>query len=252
MAYCSQCYNIFDITRRIDNKLQDDDTIKVQEDDNTKLEYDVDTVSTDTISTETVSTETVNTEKENEHTGGYDKSKSSKDSPELKTISNILELLKNKEYVDDNIIKKIKLKELVKDQAYKKLPSSVKNYIYNYINDINLEKKKSIGDTSDISDRNKAYYICNSCGYYELIKKKTLIMSIISNENENEHYENIHDSHIDLLNSNTLPRTRNYICINKSCNTQKNKNLKEAVFTRITNTPNVRYICVECKTSWVN
>jgi aspartate carbamoyltransferase regulatory subunit len=59
-----------------------------------------------------------------------------------------------------------------------------------------------------------------------------------------ETYSNLTDDPI-------LPRTIRYICKNPKCDTHSNSSKKEAVFFRINNTYKIRYVCVECKTSWI-
>ena len=64
------------------------------------------------------------------------------------------------------------------------------------------------------------------------------------------------DNNIDLkILDPTLPRTKDYICVNEECPTNVSKSkeilsLKEAIFYRSNNTYNLKYACCVCKTKW--
>ena len=55
------------------------------------------------------------------------------------------------------------------------------------------------------------------------------------------------------INDSTLPRTKDFMCPNKTCKFNKKENdiNKEAVFYRpFMNEYNLKYICCGCETSW--
>ena len=53
------------------------------------------------------------------------------------------------------------------------------------------------------------------------------------------------------VNDPTLLRTRDYICKNKNCPTQKDKTNAEATFFRTKTSFQLTYVCCVCKTSWL-
>ena len=111
------------------------------------------------------------------------------------------------------------------------------------------KKCSNITEITKSSEANKIghYYICRLCNHMEEIKPGTILFNkpthvtvqknIFCNENK------IHDP--------TLPVTRNYICPNDKCPTNKQNVLKEAVMYRINeDTYTTYYICKVCKTNW--
>jgi aspartate carbamoyltransferase regulatory subunit len=55
---------------------------------------------------------------------------------------------------------------------------------------------------------------------------------------------------MNYVNDNTLPRTKNYNCINQNCSTHINPEIKMAVFYRHKGSYNIRYICKICDKYW--
>ena len=46
-----------------------------------------------------------------------------------------------------------------------------------------------------------------------------------------------------MIHNHTLPRTKNYTCLNKKCKTHNDESIKEAVFFRELNSYKVKYVC---------
>lgn len=93
------------------------------------------------------------------------------------------------------------------------------------------------------SAKNSAHFICNNCGYNDLIEPGTMIYSKTT-----EKVDLLSQKNKELLYDQTLPITRNYVCINNKCNTHKDPNNKEAVFYKHNN--KITYICKICETDW--
>ncbi len=132
-----------------------------------------------------------------------------------------------------------------KNSYFNTLSSNEKTLILNRLYE-KLPKNSKILK-SQISNK-IAYYCCKNCGYHFEIKNETFIFRRNTN-NDNEFYNtnivlNKHDT--------TLPYTKEYVCINKECQTHKTPSLKKAVFYRKNNTYNIRYICCVCDSYWNN
>ena len=158
----------------------------------------------------------------------------------IDNIDNFIYLVLNNDpkLKNDNIkilFSKINLKE---NQKFDKLNNKNKEQIISQFDKLNI----------GIS---QGYYICNNCGYYTNIKPGTIIYS--SNLHKTEINQNINSNYI-LCKDKTLPRTKDYQCINKSCISYDKKNImtKEAIFYR----PNpksyqLKYICCTCEKDWL-
>jgi hypothetical protein len=127
------------------------------------------------------------------------------------------------------------LKENIK---FNKLNNKLKEQILNQFNKFNVNLKMF-----------NAYFICYNCGYNTNIEPGTVIYSNgldIMRENSKEN--------ISLLcKDKTLPRTKDYICINKSCisHEKSNMNLKEAIIYRLKHPSyNINYVCTLCNSRW--
>ena len=92
---------------------------------------------------------------------------------------------------------------------------------------------------------------CSTCGSEYQLKPETIIYSL----NFKKQRSSFDDEYIDIkLNDPTLPRTKDYLCPNKSCDTNKktfDKSKKEAVIYRADDTYYTKYACTICKTSWL-
>jgi len=87
------------------------------------------------------------------------------------------------------------------------------------------------------------YFICNYCGNTKEIEPKTKILSKTFNKIESKKNK-INE---DIIYDTIKPRTRNYICPNPKCESQKNYEKREAIFYRNDNTYKITYICTACK-----
>lgn len=145
-------------------------------------------------------------------------------------------------------IEKIHMGELFKHPAYKKLKQSEKEYVFNSLSDLlPKEQKKILEEKTDSTVENLAYFLCNNCGNMEKIMPGTLIFSKTSQAISQSYSTS--DSK-EMVNSDILPRTKKYLCPNKSCLSYKDPKKKEAVFFRKNNSFEIKYICVECKTEF--
>jgi hypothetical protein len=99
---------------------------------------------------------------------------------------------------------------------------------------------------------------CSACDSIYNLDPGTIIYSV----NLDKQVLNFNDVNIDLkINDQTLPRTKDYICVNAECITntitKKDKNYntvmieKEAVFYRGVDSYNLKYACCVCKASWL-
>tara|TARA_B110000208_G_C11765682_1_gene428541 strand:+ start:1637 stop:2134 length:498 start_codon:yes stop_codon:yes gene_type:complete len=160
-----------------------------------------------------------------------------------------------------NITKNIDIYNLVKIDE-------IINYLLNEkininINNLNLENIKKSSEYSKLDNNEKeiletnykkynnlnnfGFFKCMNCEYFENIENGTIIL------NNNRYKSNNSDLKLKLqATNNILPRTRDYICQNSNCRT--NKELvkdKEAVFYRndITNYK-LNYLCTICNHNW--
>jgi hypothetical protein len=124
----------------------------------------------------------------------------------------------------------------------------------------NINNIDNLNNLNNIDNISQIIYKCSNCGFSDLVKPGTKILSIStvlpkvnkpllhSVSNLSPHlaikYKNmIHDP--------TLPRTNNYVCPNKQCNTHENESLKEAAwFKPYMNSHYIITICKSCETLW--
>jgi len=119
---------------------------------------------------------------------------------------------------------------------FKKTPEKVEELIKQY--DFISSKKNNFD----------VYLICNNCNSSYNINPKTVILKT-----------NLEDTGVQFKETNiefkchdpTLPRTKDYICHNEKCATQKDLTNKEAIFYREGKGYLTRYVCTICKESWV-
>lgn len=157
------------------------------------------------------------------------------------TETNINNILDGSD-VDLNI-KNFDINELNKNTAFNKLSNNQKTLVINRI----LEKMPKQKQSKYPENNGKeSYFYCKSCGYNEKIPKGQIIFSR-GDEKKDEFYSL---RFLDYIHDNTLPRTKNYNCINENCSTHKNPSLKLAVFYRQKESYNVRYICSICNSYW--
>lgn len=144
---------------------------------------------------------------------------------------------------DITLSKNFNINELNKNPSFNKLSNEQKTLVINRI----LEKNpKQILNKKTSTSTKESYFYCKSCGYNEKIPNKKFVFSR-GNENKSEMYNY---NFLNLINDNTIPRTKNYNCINPNCSTHKNPETKLAVFYRHLGTYNIRYICTICNKFW--
>lgn len=91
------------------------------------------------------------------------------------------------------------------------------------------------------------YFTCNNCSTSYVLQPGTTIYSI----NFDKSSSNVIDEDITVkAHDPTLPRTKDYICQNKSCASHKDLENKEAVFYRNGKDFQLKYICTMCYTNW--
>jgi len=229
MFYCPNCNNAFNITRSVDEKQQTGGN-------NTSSSPSTSLSLTDSSSSNTqTSTQTSTQSKTQSKTQSNTQS-------EYNTL--IEKILAHKAKSSD--VAKLDFNMFIKSKEYVILNNKDKEYVYNIIQDLLPEDNKKIteykNNAGDID--NKAFFICVNCGHARKIENGTLIFTRKS-ENITQSY-NVGD-YTDLKYSNILPRTRNYICVNSSCESHKDNNKKEAIFFRIGGY-NIKHLCVTCET----
>ena len=107
-----------------------------------------------------------------------------------------------------------------------------------------VENEEMKGNNSSI------YYVCNVCGYYEVLKPGSLVCIKKSLNKTKEYFNNVLKPEV-IVQLPILPHTRNYTCPNTKCETHAKPQLKDAVMTRITtNSYTMMYVCCKCLTQW--
>jgi hypothetical protein len=129
--------------------------------------------------------------------------------------------------------------DVLEDEYFLSLTDNQRTKIINRL----LEKlNKKIKNSKKLVSSKIYYFYCDNCGFNKEIPPKTLIYSNTTTEIDNNFINNKYDD--------TLPKTKNYNCVNDKCKTHKDPSIKEATFYRINNTYNIRYICHICDTYW--
>lgn len=148
-----------------------------------------------------------------------------------KTINNVSTLIKKIMNPDENLDDyniDIDKSILIKNKEFNNLSEKQKEDIYK-----SLQPK----DTSK-----KTRMFCNNCTNMKSIDETILVFK---KSFKKESY--IDQSDYDFyINDPLLPRTHDYTCKNKKCETHKNKSLKEAVFVKEDGSNLVTYICCVC------
>jgi hypothetical protein len=153
----------------------------------------------------------------------------------LDIINNILE---DKE-IDEKTIQLYKIENFTKHPEYLKLDKKQKSLVQTQLT---LYYGK-------LDDSINAYYVCKNCTYSKSIDAGSLITIKTNTEDISGKYIN-YDKLKNKIYSKILPITKNYICINESCESHKNIKEREAVFYRIGNSVQIWYTCKSCKNYW--
>lgn len=179
--------------------------------------------------------------------GGVVEESSENISDTLDQYGKIIKAILDKE--DPGDLTKISIDNLLKNTTYKKLKNKQKEYVYNVVQDLlpKTDKKLLQEKTDKLGDQNKAFFVCNNCGFLKKIEPQTLIFSRTS-ESISQSYS-VQDFS-DMLHSNILPITRKYNCPNEKCESHKDTSKLEASFFRLNNTNKIKYICRTCGTDF--
>jgi predicted RNA-binding Zn-ribbon protein involved in translation (DUF1610 family) len=116
---------------------------------------------------------------------------------------------------------------------------------------ISTTKTPSQSNSNDISKKDiskRAYFLCSNCGNHEEIPPGTNIVRK-SVDTLYQMTDNIEKNKL-YVEQKFYPRTRNYICPNDKCISNKDDSKREAIFFRIGNTYKVKYICTACYNSF--
>ena len=135
------------------------------------------------------------------------------------------------------------IKDVMKIPYYNKLSDNQKSLLTTRLYE-KLPKNQKHSDNGIVKD---SYFYCKSCGYYEKIPDKSFIFSRSFDKNNNDL---INNNFLNFTHDNTLPYSKKYNCENKNCSTHKDPSTKKAVFYRLNNTYNIRYICTICEHFW--
>ena len=215
-SFCKNCDNFMDITNNISNTIGETQT-------GGNILEDFEDVQIESSDYDVLISES---------TGGAN----------LISDSNISNILDGSD-TDISISKNFNINDLNKNSIFNKLSNEQKTLVINRILE-KIPKQKQQKSTEHI--RKKSYFYCKSCGYNEKIPNKKFIFSR-GNENKNEI---VNYNFMNYVNDYTLPRTKNYNCINQNCLTHINPEIKMAVFYRHKGSYNIRYICKICDKYW--
>lgn len=140
------------------------------------------------------------------------------------------------------------IEDIIKNSTFKHLDDNQKvllvNKLYEYVD----TKVKTKQKTENVYKGQQSFFLCKNCGYHEKIPNRTQITSRskgIATE-----------TNLDVVDEDTykydptIPKTRNYKCLNKDCETHKNPMKKYASFKRIGKSLVLKYVCHVCKFKW--
>jgi ribosome assembly protein YihI (activator of Der GTPase) len=167
---------------------------------------------------------------------------------EKDNVSYIIEKLLNNKYVSSGELQEINgdkkiLKQIfTSHEEYKSLNKKDQSFIDKKINELS-EEFETKEDESIV-----AYYVCKKCFFSKKMEKQTVVV-IRNSEDNTDSYINMNKFKNAIYN-NTLPRTRRFICINKSCPSHKDNDKREAVFYRLPDSTQVYYTCCTCQSYW--
>ena len=150
-----------------------------------------------------------------------------------KNIIRVINMLKNNIDISNE---KVNFDDLMKHKEF----TSIKD----------KEKKEYIKIIKNLEDDSmNAYVICKNCTYSEKLTNRVLVLNRMSSS-KNSSFDNF-SKYKYMKYDNTLPHTRDYICKNKSCETNTNYKLKDAKWFRPNNNNYTTfYICCVCDTIW--
>ena len=150
-------------------------------------------------------------------------------------IGNILSKLIENEKMDTKIFQLHNYDDFIKHQIYIKLEKKKKM-------ELNTQLQTIYGK---INDTISAYYICLKCSFSKEIPSGKMIMYRKNTINDTEPYIDIRGIKNKRF-SKILAHTSDYICVNKKCESHKDKTKKDAVIYRTPKIIKIYYICVTC------
>lgn len=169
-----------------------------------------------------------------------DLAKSGKDKNIKKiTIKKVIDFIDLVNKNEQSKISKILFSEdkLKKNKDYKKIKGDKQKEVLSIFK--NITRKKT-------PVKSNVNFYCRKCGFVNKLNSGTIVYrgtTEFTNENDNVTFLRKNDS--------TLPRTKDYICPNKECNSHKNTVDKEAIFYRPSqNSYELKYLCMLCDTTW--
>lgn len=218
MFFCPNCNNSFDLTK-------------------------LSSKSTDTKSQEQTQTET-ETSQTAQAAGA--KPKSVRGGEKINYDELVSKILNDTD-ISDMSMGNFVLDNLLINSSYTKLTKEQKELIYNTIQDLLplTHKDKRYNESTKQYATSKIHFICNNCGFMKKVEPKT---KIFSRESDSMTKTFKTSDYSDILNSDIVPITRKYTCINPKCESHKNNEVREAIILRLNNSFEVKYICKACKT----
>lgn len=165
--------------------------------------------------------------------------------------SSILDITKiiNNPYINKINSPKEFIENIINDDIYgvNEIEFNEKSLLNNSnFNNLNIDNKNDIINIFHyLKSSNISYFICYNCNNHKPLFPNTIIFKSSINNN------NLKNNNKIKLKDKTLPRTKDYICPNTSCNSHNNNLQKEAIFYRpIINQYLLHYICCVCNTEW--
>ncbi len=152
--------------------------------------------------------------------------------------------------LDEQIIKVINMFKNGFDISNEKVDIDKLSKHKEFLNLKDKDRKELIKILKMVEDDSQtAFIICKNCSYSEKLTTRTLILNKIS-KNSIADFDDL-SKYKYMRYDNTLPHTRDYICKNKECKSNKDHTLKDAKWFRPNqNTYVTYYVCCECGTVW--
>jgi len=163
-------------------------------------------------------------------------------------LKNIFEKYYQHGQINVEDLVEIRGSDLLKDERFDKMNKKDQRKFMTMIKNIDKHFFLESAEESkqNLENINIAYFVCKYCNYHKPIKSGTIIYSKDHNNNATTEI----DDFTGMIDNYTLPRTRNYMCKNKKCETYKNIDIKEAVITK-NRAERIVYICTICTTHWI-
>jgi transposase-like protein len=162
----------------------------------------------------------------------------------IETMDQYLNYLKN---VSTELNHEVELKidyETLKSKLMGKFKKNVKK-VDDFLKDYETLKNKTVENTN-------IYFICQNCNSSFEIEPATIILST-NLDISNQQIQN-YDLQFKILDP-TLPRTKDFICPNTSCESNSESKLdtvdREAVIFRENKSFITRYVCTTCLSDWI-